>query len=162
MRWSLLTTEKFRCAGWPVARWRRIVRVSRGRTDEDAKLGLDRVTVDINQIGDRATVQTRYSDERRPPYSVEVQYHVKAPAGTRLTISSIGGDVTVSDIRGETSTSTTGGNTTITNGRVSSAKSVGGNVTLTGTETDGTLDVETYGGQLLLKQVKAGSSTNTV
>src|SRR5712691_381712 len=30
LRWSLLTTAKFRCAGRPVARWRRIVRVSRG------------------------------------------------------------------------------------------------------------------------------------
>jgi hypothetical protein len=132
-----------------------IVRVSRGRTDADAKAGLERVTVDVTQVGDRATVRTRYPDDRRPPYSVEVAYHVKAPAGTRLTIASIGGDITVSDIHGDTSASTTGGNTTISNGRVSSAKSVGGNVRLTGTETDGTLDVETMGGQIVLKQIKA-------
>lgn len=132
-----------------------IVRVSHGRTDADAKLGLERVTVDVTQVGDRATVRTRYPDERRPPYSVDVQYHVKAPAGTRLTVSSIGGDITVTDIRGDTSTSTTGGNTTITNSRVSSAKSVGGDVRLTGTESDGGLDVETFGGQIVLKQIKA-------
>jgi len=132
-----------------------IVRVSHGRTDADAKTGLDRVTVDVSQVGDRATVRTRYVNERDPVYSVDVAYRVKAPTGTRLTISSVGGDITVSDIRGETSTSTTGGSTTITNGRVSSAKSVGGDVSLTGTETDGTLEVETLGGKILLKQIKA-------
>ena len=30
LRWSLLTNAKLRCAGSPVVRWRRIVRVSRG------------------------------------------------------------------------------------------------------------------------------------
>src|SRR5262245_61014304 len=37
-----------------------IVRVSRGRTDADAKLGLERVQAQIDQRGDRATVDARY------------------------------------------------------------------------------------------------------
>src|SRR5262249_30544213 len=61
-----------------------IVRVSRGRTDADAKLGLERVQAVVDQRGDRATVSVDYPSESRPPYSVSVSYNVKAPAGTRL------------------------------------------------------------------------------
>jgi hypothetical protein len=132
-----------------------IVRTSRGRTDADAKLGLEKVTVDVDQRGDRATLTVQYPDDNRPPYAVSTAFHVKAPAGTRITINSLGGNITVTDITGDISTSTHGGNTTITNGRNVAVKSLGGTIALTGIESDGTVQAETYGGDLDLKQIKA-------
>jgi DUF4097 and DUF4098 domain-containing protein YvlB len=132
-----------------------IVRTSRGRTDADAKTGLERVKVEVDQQSERATVSVQYPSDIRPPYSVSVSYNVKAPAGTRLTISTLGGNITVSDIKGDMSTSTHGGNTTITNARGVTAKSLGGTMTFTGIDSDGTVQAETLGGNLDFRKVKA-------
>jgi len=78
-----------------------IVRLSKGRTEADAKLGLDRVKVQVDARGDRATVDATYPNENRPPYSVSVDYTVTAPAGTRLTVRSISGNTVVKGITGD-------------------------------------------------------------
>jgi hypothetical protein len=132
-----------------------IVRVSRGRTEADARLGLDRVHAIIDQRGDRATVSVDYPNENRPPYSVSVSYNVKAPAGTRLTINTLGGNITVTDIKGDMTTNTQGGNTTITHAHAFTAKSLGGTMKITGVDSDGTVQAETLGGDVELQNVKA-------
>ena len=54
-----------------------ITRTSRGRTDDDVRLGLQRVTVKVEQQGDRATVAVEYPrEERRNGYS----WYGSAPA----------------------------------------------------------------------------------
>jgi DUF4097 and DUF4098 domain-containing protein YvlB len=112
------------------------------------------VHAEVDQRTDRASVTVNYPDERRPPYSVSVSFHVKAPAGTRLNISSLGGDISVSDIKGDMTTSTHGGDTTITNARTVTAKSLGGNMRLTGIDSDGVVHAETLGGNVDLNRVK--------
>ena len=109
-----------------------IVRVSRGRTDADAEAGLDRVIVDIEQRGNRATIKMRYPEQdRQSPFRVRASYNVTAPSATAVNIKSLGGSIRVKGIHGDLSANTAGGNIEIGGaGRVSQAKTLGGNVTL--------------------------------
>jgi DUF4097 and DUF4098 domain-containing protein YvlB len=135
-----------------------IVRVSRGRTDADAELGLKEVTVEVDERADRATVATHYPDDRnrRSSYNVTVSYTVTAPAGTHLTAGNVGGDVKVTGIRGDLTANTVGGNVTIADaGRVIAAKTVGGTVSVNGASTDDTLEAASVGGNVSLQHVKA-------
>lgn len=140
-----------------------ITRTSRGRTDADAKLGLSQVTVDVRQTGNRATVQTRYPDSRRPPYSVSVSYAVTAPAGTRVTIGSISGDADIKGIHGDLSVNVVSGEVTIADAaRVALAKTISGDVTVTGAVTDGTIETGSISGDITLRQVRARRITASV
>ena len=68
-----------------------IVRISRGKTEADAKAGLEKVAVDVAVRGERATVETKYPEDLHPDYAVSVAYNVTAPAGTKVSLDSIGG-----------------------------------------------------------------------
>jgi DUF4097 and DUF4098 domain-containing protein YvlB len=133
-----------------------LVRRSRGRTDADARTGLDRVTVDTQVVGTRATVKTNYSNERQSNYSVSVDMIVTAPAGTRVTVNSVSGDVKMTGIRGDVTVQTVSGDVVLANlGAISEAKTASGDVTITGSSSDGTLDAGTLSGDVVLTQVKA-------
>ena len=139
-----------------------VTRRSRGRTDADAKLGLERVTVEIDHRGERATISTRYPDERRPPYAVTAAYVVTAPAGTSLTIATLSGDVQVKDIKGDVSIDVASGDITTTNSQVSSAKALSGDVSVADVQSSGRIDLSTLSGTITLLRVKArrlGTST---
>lgn len=133
-----------------------LIRRSRGRTEADARVGLDRVKVDVQVSGARATVKTDYPNERQSNYSVSVDMIVTAPVGTRITVNSVSADVKVSGVRGEVSVTTISGDVVITNvGAVSEAKTASGDVTITGSTGDIALDCGTLSGDVTLKQVKA-------
>jgi DUF4097 and DUF4098 domain-containing protein YvlB len=142
-----------------------ITRVSRGRTQADADQGLEQVTVEVEQRGNRATVKTRYpQQDRRTAFRVHATYNVTAPAGTAVGIKSLGGNIRVKGIHGDLSANTAGGNVEIADaGRISQAKTLGGNITLTDVDSDGTVAAETFGGNVTLQGVKArrlvGSTT---
>src|SRR4029079_17619803 len=88
-----------------------IVRISRGRTEADAVAGLDQFAVNVEQRGTRASVSSRYQQQdRRSAYRVHANYNVTAPAGTTMTIKSLGGNIRVKGIRGDLSADTAGGN----------------------------------------------------
>ena len=145
-----------------------IVRKSHGRTDADAKLGLDQVKVQVDQQGDHATVQTVYPSQMRPPYSVSTFYTVTVPAGTRVTISSISGSASAKGLKGDLSVNLVSGGITIANvGRISEAKTISGSISITGADSDGTIETSTVSGDITLDQVKArkvdaGSISSTV
>ena len=67
------------------------------------KPGSIRVKVSVTQQGERAQVQTEYPEERQAPYSVSVSYAVTAPAGTRVTINGVSGDVVAKGMQGQMS-----------------------------------------------------------
>lgn len=131
-----------------------IVRVSHGRTDADAKTGLDRVHVDVNTSGDRTTVAAIYPNENRAPYSVSVDYVVTAPAGTRLTVSSVSGDVNVKGITGDVAVSVISGGIKIDHANVSSATTISGDVTGTALSSTGGLTISSVSGTTTLTQIK--------
>jgi len=136
-----------------------IVRTSRGRTDADAKLGLERVTVETSVQGTRGTVtavSARNPDERRPPYAVSTAYTVTVPAGARVAAHSISGNVRLSGVKGEISADTISGDLDIQDAaNVDSLKTMSGKVSVTGTQSDGTIDVGIVSGSVILTDVKA-------
>lgn len=137
-----------------------IVRSARGRTDADVKRALEEVTVQVDHRGDRATVQVNdprmNSNSRgRDDYQVSVSYTVAAPAGTRLNVNSLGADVRVTGIKGDVAVEVAGGDVVINGSRVSRAKSMGGDITLTDVDAEGTLDVGTFGGDVLVERARA-------
>jgi len=135
-----------------------IVRHARGRTDADARLGLERVKADIQVSGSRAVIRADYANERQSTYSVSIDMIISAPVGTRVSINSVSGDIAVSGVKGELSVKTISGDVTLTNvGTVLDAKTASGSVTITGAAGDSALEVEAISGDLTLKQVKARS-----
>ncbi len=135
-----------------------VLRHSRGRTDADARLGLERVTVNQQVTGTRATVRADYPNERPSVYSVRVDMIVSAPAGTRLVINSLSGSIRITGIQGETAANTMSGDVALRNvGTVSEAKTASGDVSIIGAAGDGSLDAGTLSGDVTLQQVKARS-----
>ena len=133
-----------------------IVRRSRGRTEADAKLGLERTRVTVDHKGERAMVVVEPGPDRRPPYFVTVTYTVSAPAGTRITASSLSGDVTVSDIKGEISALVTRGNVDIRRASlVSAARTISGRVTLMDLNSDRGVVINALSGDVHLERVRA-------
>jgi hypothetical protein len=135
-----------------------VVRTSRGRTEADARTGLDEVRAIFDHQDTRATVSAAYPQGRRPqpPYAVELSYIVTAPAGTRITAQSVSGDVVIRDIRGDLTASSVSGDVNITGGAQSVvAKSVSGRVAMHSISTEGTVAAGTVSGDVLLERVKA-------
>lgn len=133
-----------------------IVRVSRGRTDADAKLGLERVTTEVTTRGDQGSVTVRYPEDRRPAYSVSVAYNVTTPAGTRLEIHTITGDVSVAGLKGEMSANTVSGGVQVTQaGAPVSAHTVTGKIVISDAQTDGAIEAGTVNGTVQLTNIKA-------
>ena len=133
-----------------------IVRTSKGRTDADAKTGLEKVTTEIVSKGERATVSVNYPNEHRPPYAVAVAYSVTAPAGTRVSIETITGDVRVSGIKGDVSAGGVSGLIDISGcDRVMSVRTISGNITLTDVANPAKLEAGSISGDLTLKNIRA-------
>jgi len=133
-----------------------IVRRSRGRTDADAKAGLERVKTIVEHRGDRATVRPDYPNERNAPYSVSIAYVVSAPAGTTVTISSISGGVTVKNMKGGLSVQLTSGPVTVSGGAGrAEVRTISGDVTVTDMAGDANLEVGVISGNVVLERIRA-------
>lgn len=134
-----------------------VVRRARGRTDADAKLGLADVQALVDHKGERATVTAVYpSNRRQPPYSVEVSYVVTAPAGARVSASTVSGDVSVRDVRGDVSAVTVSGDVMVTGAsQVSVAKTVSGDISLVDISSTGGIGAGSVSGNVRIRQVKA-------
>lgn len=132
-----------------------IVRQARGRTDADAKRGLEEVTVEVDHRGDRAILSVNDPRQRdRDNYSVSVGYTATVPPGTRVNVSSLGATVNVNGVKGDVLIDVAGGDITITSSRVSRAKSMGGDITLTDVDNEATMEVGTFGGDIVIERAR--------
>ena len=135
-----------------------IIRKARGRTEADAKQGLERVQVEVTERASRATIETRYPRGERGPrtYSVDVIYNITAPPGTRMALSTFSGAITVKGIKGDLTLDVTSGAIHVTDaGRITTAKIVSGPLTLTGVTSDAGLDISSISGDVTLQTIKA-------
>ena len=139
-----------------------IVKTARGRDVNDAREQLQQVQVEVTERAGRADVRTRYPgndgrrNDNRRNFSVSVAYNVTAPAGTRLSIESISGNVKVNDIKGDVSASTISGDVRITGAaRVSGAKTISGVVEIVDAQSDGAIESGSVSGDVLLRRVTA-------
>lgn len=127
-----------------------VIRVARGRTDEDARRGLAEVRAAVDHQGERATVTAEYTNRQRPPYSVDVSYTVTAPPGTRVTASSVSGEVTVRRLTGEIVASSVSGDVVVAEGSRATAKSVSGDVSVVDMKGDGGVAAASVSGDVRL------------
>ena len=142
-----------------------IIKIARGRSVEDAREVLGLVEVDIIERGGRAEIRTRYPqgdehrrDGHRRNINVSVAFNLTAPAGTRVTVNSISGDISSKDITGDVALESVSGSIRIANaGRVAAAKSISGNVEITDTRIEGQLEASSVSGTVLLRGLKARS-----
>ena len=134
-----------------------VIRRARGRTDADAKLGLAEVRAVVDHQGERASVVAVYpTDRRQPPYSVDVSYVVTAPAGTRVSASSVSGDVSVREIKGDLSVASVSGEVMVNGAaRLSVAKSVSGDVSVLNSASNGAMAIGSVSGNVRFDQIKA-------
>ena len=137
-----------------------IVKTARGRDVNDAREQLQLVQVEVAERGGRADVRTRYPGHAgrkdRRNLSVSVAYNVTAPAGTRLSIESISGNVKVTDIKGEVSASTVSGDVRISGAaRIAAAKTISGIVEISDVQTDGSIEAGSVSGDVTLRRVNA-------
>lgn len=142
-----------------------IVKTARGRTPEDAKEQLALVPVEVTERNGRAEVRTRYpsgpgnNDQRRKDrrnINVSVTYTVTAPAGTRLSIDSISGNVRVTDIKGDINANSISGDVRISGaGRIGTAKTISGTVEIADTQADGAVAGSSVSGDVVFRRVTA-------
>ncbi len=139
-----------------------IVKTAHGRDAADAKDLLQIVTVDAVERMGRAEVKTNYpsgDDARRNNrrnLNVSVAYTVATPAGTRVAVESISGNVKITDVKGDVSATTISGDVRIAGGgRVGSAKSISGNVEVIEAQVDGPLEARSVSGDVTLQRINA-------
>lgn len=139
-----------------------IVKTARGRTPEDARALLALVPVEITEREGRADVKTRYPSgeeqrrNNRRNINVSVAYTVTAPAGTRVTINSISGNIRLTDIKGDINANSISGNVRIAGGgRIGTAKTISGTVEISETQTDGPVAGSSVSGDVVFRRVTA-------
>ncbi len=156
------------------------VKTARAATEAEAKEMLGTAKVDIAERAGRVEVRTHYMhfepapppppppppgggrDVPRPPrpsrrnVNVSVAYTITAPAGTKLRINTMSGDITISDITGELVLEAMSGNLKIERGaRVSTVRTMSGDVSLVDVKSDGAIAVSSMSGDVILRQVRA-------
>jgi DUF4097 and DUF4098 domain-containing protein YvlB len=128
--------------------------VKRSRGDQ-AQLALVRIVVE-DRAG-RVDVRTEYDNSRAfRNNNVSVDYTLTIPSGAALDVKSVSGSVKVNGVRGSVHAESVSGNVTTTDTpKVEAAKSISGDVTLSGISIDGDLSANTVSGSVTAKGVKA-------
>jgi hypothetical protein len=136
-----------------------IVKTARGRTPQEAKEFLALVPVEIVERNGRAEVKTRYPNSEgnsRRNINVSVAYTVTAPAGTRVSVESISGNIRVTDIKGDLNANSISGDLRISGaGRIGTAKTISGTVEISETQADGTVAGSSVSGDVVFRRVTA-------
>ena len=131
-----------------------------GDTAEEAKRQLEMVEVTLTVTSDgRGTIRSRY---KVPPgrhernFRSAVDFRVTAPPDTRIRVKSISGNVQASKMKGDLALESISGNIRIdTSGSVSLAKTVSGDVEISGLTAGEPLIASSVSGTVTLRGIKA-------
>ena len=131
--------------------------VKRTRGD---KSELARVQITVDDRAGRVDVRTEYDqnrgDRNRRPDHVSVDYTITVPASVSVDLHSISGTIKVTGVHGSLRGETISGNVTIGDApKLEAAKTVSGDVTLTGITSDGDVSASSISGNVRAKGVKA-------
>jgi len=131
--------------------------VKRTRGD---KSELTRVQIRVDERAGRVDVQTDHDQNRgernRSSDHVSVDYTVSVPASATVDLHSISGSVKVTGVHGSLRAEAISGEVTINDApRLETAKTVSGDVSLTGVTADGDLSAGSVSGAVRAKGVKA-------
>ena len=141
-----------------------IVKTARGRDVADAREMLQLVQVEVSERNGRAEVKAHYPggddwrrNSTRRNVNVSVAYNLTAPAGTRISIESISGNIKITDIKGDITAGTVSGDVRISGaGRVGSAKSISGTIEISDAQVEGALEASSVSGDVILRRIRAG------
>lgn len=140
-----------------------VVRLSKGKTEADAKAGLEKVTAEVDVRGEHGSVTAKYPADVHPDYSVSVSYNVTAPAGTSVWVDSISGQISLTGLQGDTKASTVSGKMDVTScTKVGSLRTFSGTITVTDSRSDTKLDVGGISATVTMKNVKAPQVSTSV
>lgn len=110
------------------------------------------VHIDVTERGSRVEVQTTHASRRD---RVSVDYTVSVPNSASLELHSISGSIKVTGVRGTVRAETISGDVAASDTpKLELAKSVSGNVSITGVSVDGELTVGSVSGGVTAKNVK--------
>jgi DUF4097 and DUF4098 domain-containing protein YvlB len=114
---------------------------------------LGSVHIEVEERGGRVDVQTTHTARND---RVSVDYTVTVPASASLDVHSVSGSLKVTGVRGSVRAETVSGHVTTTDTpRLEHAKSVSGNVSLTGAAADGDLSAGSVSGNVTARGLKA-------
>ena len=121
---------------------------------------LANVEVVIEERAGRVDIEANHertrSDRRRRGDSASVDFTVTIPATASLEVHSVSGSLKVTGVRGSVRAETVSGNVTTTDTpNLELAKSVSGDVSLTGASADGDLSAGSVSGSIIAKGLKA-------
>jgi DUF4097 and DUF4098 domain-containing protein YvlB len=124
------------------------------------KSELANVQITVDDRAGRVDVRTEYeqnrTDRNRRADHVSVDYTVTLPASASVDLHSISGSVKVTGVHGSLRAETISGTITVSDApKLEAAKSVSGNVSLTGIASDGDLSASSVSGNVTAKGVKA-------
>ncbi len=131
--------------------------VKRTRGD---KSELTRVQITVDDRAGRVDVRTEYQqnrgDRNRRTDHVSVDYTVTVPTSVSVDLHSISGAIKVTGVHGSLRSETISGNVTISDApKLEAAKTVSGDVLLTGITSDGDVSASSISGNVRAKGVKA-------
>lgn len=139
-----------------------IVKRARGRSAEEAREMLGLVQVQVIERGGRVEVRAEYprhsdpSRGNRRGVNVSVAYTITAPAGTQFSAKSLSGNLKATDIKGDLNLETLSGNVTISGaGRIASAKSMSGDVSISDTQVEGGIGANSMSGNVTMRNGRA-------
>ncbi len=139
-----------------------IVKTARADTAEAAKEMLQMAQVEITERPGRVEIHAGFGGNSGRFWSrwrnsnVSVDFTIKAPEGTRLSVKSMSGDIRAKDIKGEISAESISGDVQIAGGgRVSIAKTMSGDVEIVDAQGQGSLEASSASGAVTLRNVKA-------
>lgn len=134
--------------------------VKRTRGD---KSELERVQITVDDRAGRVDVRTEHDgqyrdrdDRGRRSDHVSVDYTVTVPAAASVDLHSVSGTIKVTGIHGSLRSETISGNVTIVDApKLEAAKTVSGDVSLSGISTDGDISASSVSGNVRAKGLKA-------
>ncbi len=125
--------------------------LKRGRGDRGS---LSDVRIQVDNAANRVDIRTDYARMSRT--NVSVDYTVGVPTGTSVELHSVSGSIKITGVRGTVRVETiSGGVTAADTPNVELAKSVSGDVSLSGVSTDGNLTAGTVSGTITARGLKA-------
>jgi DUF4097 and DUF4098 domain-containing protein YvlB len=111
------------------------------------------VEIEVEERAGRVEVHTRHTERRD---RVSVDFTVTVPRAVSVEVTSVSGSVKVDDVRGAVRAQSVSGNvTTSRTPRIESAKSVSGNVDITGSDSQGDLSISSVSGSVRTRDIKA-------
>lgn len=87
----------------------RAERIAKASTDEAAQELLKKIELHEEASADRVRIETRVPRQRFGRQSHEVRYHVRVPAGLKVTLETTNGGVRMENIEGQVTAATTNG-----------------------------------------------------